>query len=188
MMNSTLREILNLADEVHAENAKWWTDLATGESLLETRNRSELLMLCVTEVAEAEYGLHHNCADDKLPHLHMFSVELADITIRLLDMIGAENRLHGPWEFDLGRIHKLIHTYSGVGLMKVVSGLSAACESLRKGEVDIYRDHLATTVAVVENLGNDAHHLNIINHKRAFNRQRADHKLENRRQVGGKKF
>jgi len=90
----TYRDMINdLADDIHADNVKagWWTDLKTGESIVETRNRPEMLMLIVSEIAEAMEGHRKNLMDDKLPWRRMLEVELADAMIRILDLAGAEN-------------------------------------------------------------------------------------------------
>lgn len=102
----------------------WWTDLETGESTKETRNKGELLMLIVSEVAEAMEGVRKNLPDDKLPHRSMEEVELADVIIRIFDYAGG-------FGLDVG----------GALLEKV-----------------------------------------------AFNAQREDHRLENRKLANGKKF
>lgn len=91
-------ETLNkLAEDIHGDNVKagWWTDLATGESIVETRNVPEMLMLIVSEVAEAMEGHRKNLMDDKLPHRPMLEVELADAIIRIMDLCGAKG-------FDIG--------------------------------------------------------------------------------------
>lgn len=78
-------EIINkLTKEVHEANAKWWVDLYTEEPL--KRNMGELLMLCVSELAEAMEGHRKNLMDDKLPHRPMIEVELADTIIRIFDI------------------------------------------------------------------------------------------------------
>lgn len=69
-----------------AREAGWWHDLETGVPI--ERNKGELLMLCVTELAEAMEGARKGIKDDKLPHRDMFEVELADTIIRILDMAG----------------------------------------------------------------------------------------------------
>lgn len=74
------------AKRVHKLNAKWWYDLNTGEPL--QRNRGELKMLIVSELAEAMEGERKNLQDDKLPHRKMAEVEMADTAIRLLDFAG----------------------------------------------------------------------------------------------------
>ncbi len=108
--------------EAHKANEKWWTDIHTGAPI--RRNVGELLMLCVSELAEAMEGHRKDMQDDKLPHRKMFEVELADCLIRIFDLGG------------------------GMGL-----DLEGA-----------YRE------------------------KMAFNAQRADHKVEQRRLAGGKKY
>jgi NTP pyrophosphatase (non-canonical NTP hydrolase) len=75
------------AIEVHKANQQWWIDLKTG--LRKERNIGELLMLCVSELAEAMEGDRKNLPDDKLPHRAMFDVELVDCLIRIFDIAGS---------------------------------------------------------------------------------------------------
>jgi NTP pyrophosphatase (non-canonical NTP hydrolase) len=76
-----------LAAECHAANQHWWHHPATGERL--HRNKGEMLMLIVSEVAEAMEGERKNLMDDKLPHRRMAEVEMADVLIRVFDYCGA---------------------------------------------------------------------------------------------------
>jgi len=78
-----------------ASSAGWWSNLATGESLIGKRNRPEMLMLVVSEIAEAMEGLRKDKMDDHLPDRKMEEVELADACIRIFDYAFA----HG---YDLG--------------------------------------------------------------------------------------
>ena len=64
----------------------WWSDLETGER--KQRNKGELLMLIVSEIAEAMEGERKNLMDDHLPHRRMAEVELADAMIRIFDYAG----------------------------------------------------------------------------------------------------
>ena len=75
--------VANLTSRIHHANAKWWVDLHTGEPT--QRNVGELLMLIVSELAEAMEGHRKNLMDDKLPHRPMLEVELADALIRICD-------------------------------------------------------------------------------------------------------
>lgn len=77
------------AKEVHAANKHWWTDLETGQP--KHRNMGEMLMLCVSELAEALEGDRKCLMDDKLPHRKMLDVELVDCFIRMADILGARN-------------------------------------------------------------------------------------------------
>jgi NTP pyrophosphatase (non-canonical NTP hydrolase) len=85
-----VREQMNAINDLshicHNANAKWWIDLQTGR--IKERNVGELLMLTVSELAEAMEGHRKNLQDDKLPHRKMFEVELADALIRIFDMAG----------------------------------------------------------------------------------------------------
>lgn len=77
-----------LADLVHFSNRKWWISIEDGVTRLE-RNKGELLMLIVSEIAEAMEGERKGLMDDKLPHRKMAEVELADALIRIFDYAGA---------------------------------------------------------------------------------------------------
>lgn len=82
-----MKTLNDYATECHQANKKWWTNIETGESL--ARNKGELLMLMVTELAEACEGERKNLMDDKLPHRKMAEVELVDCIIRILDYASA---------------------------------------------------------------------------------------------------
>ena len=73
-------------------DAGWWRNPSTGE---DPRNNplcfSNKLMLAVSECAEAMEGDRKSLPDDKLPHLPMRDVELADALIRIGDLAGAFN-------------------------------------------------------------------------------------------------
>lgn len=82
----------DLSHFIHRQNvlAGWWTNIQTGESIVETRNVGEILMLIVSEIAEAMEGHRKGLMDDKLPHRPMIEVELADALIRIFDLAGAK--------------------------------------------------------------------------------------------------
>jgi NTP pyrophosphatase (non-canonical NTP hydrolase) len=75
------------AAAIHERNKTWWHDLKTGEKL--DRNKGEMLMLIVSEIAEAMEGERKNLMDSHLPHRKAVEVELADALIRIFDYAGA---------------------------------------------------------------------------------------------------
>jgi NTP pyrophosphatase (non-canonical NTP hydrolase) len=77
-----------LSQQCHgaAVAAGWWSDLDTGAR--KERNTGELLMLIVSEVAEAMEGARKNLPDDKLVNRPMIECELADCVIRCFDTAG----------------------------------------------------------------------------------------------------
>lgn len=81
-----MKTLNDYAAECHAANQHWWRDL-TGNRL--ARNKGELLMLIVSEIAEAMEGERKCAMDDKLPHRQSAEVELADALIRIFDYAGA---------------------------------------------------------------------------------------------------
>ena len=78
------KSINELAVEIHQNNvdAGWW---------YKPREKGTLLMLIVSEVAEAMEGERKDLMDDHLPHRKMAEVELADAMIRIFDYAGAFN-------------------------------------------------------------------------------------------------
>jgi len=84
----------------------WWTDINTGTSTVDTRSVPEVLMLIVTEIAEAMEGHRKDLMDDHLPHRKMLEVELADAMIRIMDLAGAKG-------MDLGGAMMEKHKYNG---------------------------------------------------------------------------
>jgi NTP pyrophosphatase (non-canonical NTP hydrolase) len=98
MVKEFIRVGINRATErSHGDAVKagWWTNLKTGESTIGTRNKGEMLMLMVSEIAEAMEGERKNLMDEKLPHRKAAEVELADCLIRIFDYAGA-------YGYDLG--------------------------------------------------------------------------------------
>lgn len=185
-----------LAHEIHADNIKagWWTDLKTGESIIQTRSRPEMLMLIVSELSEASEGFADDKPDDKLPQYYMFDVELADAAIRLYDLLGAEC---GGMNFDKAVRAAYDQWYTsppGVNnsLMQLVNMVSGAMEGYRKGKRDVYLAALwrclGTIYAVFEDYATEESLIEVIAAKRAFNSNRLDHKPENRIKDGGKAF
>lgn len=159
-------------EDVHGRNVKagWWTDLDTGQPKL--RNLGELLMLFVTEIAEAYDAYVENADDDKLPQYPGLGVELGDLEIRLADLCGA---------LLAGRVA----AYSGVRnpgeiLFRQVCTIARQYEMIRKtpeavGDPELGEAMPAMDVALM------------VDAKLDFNASRADHKIENRLLADGKK-
>jgi hypothetical protein len=196
--------IAELCDRTHANNVArgWWSNIklqptlaqrllgiAPDTSILATRNRGELMMLVVSELAEAEDGVTNGLMDDKLPHLFMFDVEMADTAIRLLDMIGAERSLHGCTN-DFAMFDIKIAAWKPESLMDLVCSVSMAMEHHRKGRIDAYRTQLVRTLAGVIRYAadNGVNIFEVIEAKDAFNATREDHQIANRMKDGGKAY
>lgn len=177
-----------LADSIHADNiaAGWW--IKRPGFATEPRNIGELLCLVHSEISEAADGWRGSLMDDKLPHRRMAEVELADTAIRVLDILG--------WMKSLAVIGEVSLLGKGRGmlmpswLMHMHSQVSAAMEGYRKG------NDAHGSIRLMELLGSivtcSAEHeydlAGAIQEKREFNKNRADHKVENRRAAGGKRF
>lgn len=75
----------DLAAEIYQNNV----DHGFWENPIESYNKSEKLMLIVTELAEVCEALRTDAKDDKLPQYPGEWVEIADAIIRLLDYCAA---------------------------------------------------------------------------------------------------
>lgn len=90
-------DLNDFAYECHEDNLKWWHDPSTGQPI--QRNDGQLIMLMVSELAEAHEGLRRNLMDEHLPHRRSVEVELADCLIRIFDYAGAHGLdLQGAYE------------------------------------------------------------------------------------------
>lgn len=80
--------LTELSQDIFNSNvaAGWYSDPKTGERI--ERNVGEMLALIHSEVSEALEGHRKKLMDDHLPHRPMIEVELADATIRILDLAG----------------------------------------------------------------------------------------------------
>lgn len=175
---------------VHQFNEKWWRDL-DGNPI--DRNRGQMQMLMVSEIAEAMEGARKNLPDDKLPSRPMIEVELADTVIRLADYCGGFNielldfatdwrdQMRFPWakyapESDVGEmlleivksICKVNEYHFGDTISRQASVLLWDIESLAGLlKLDLWG-------AVWEKL--------------EYNRTRLDHQVEARKAANGKKW
>jgi len=174
-----------MAARVHVANAKWWRDLETGKPLV--RNRGEMLMLMVSEVAECMEGERKGLMDDKLPHRLMAEVEMADVFIRALDYAAG-------YGYELTSascpIAISVDMNRGEILMKIVNLIGNVYERERLSPPWRVGLALCEVIAAVclycEVFGYDL--LGAYEEKLAFNAVRADHQDEARRAAGGKKW
>lgn len=183
------KDLNELAQTVHAANAKWWTDLHTGERV--QRDRKELLALVVSEYIEALEGIRKNLMDDKLPHRKMEEVEMADAVIRLLDFTGGYEIkfVHIP------TIHWVIPENKGCAIMEaieIVTEIGKCCEvsdlDARLNQPDAH--YIICAITYTEEYC-EKHGLDLwgaIEEKLEYNKTRADHTHEERLKEGGKKF
>lgn len=181
--------------DIHAGNVRagWWSDLKTGTSIVETRDRLQMIALIISEISEAYEGALGELIDDKLPQYKMFPVELADTIIRASDVVGAELSLNVVTEQELEssvKPHKavLINGNKAEILMSFVSLASAATEHYRKSRKRDAALSLYTLINEIVFTCIDLHIpiYDIIDAKIAFNANRSDHKIENRKKDGGK--
>lgn len=177
-----------LAASIHKRNHKWWHD-AKGKPV--NRNDGELLMLVVTELAEAVEGIRKDLMDDHLPHLKMEEVEMADAVIRLLDF-AAGNRikisLNRVVDYD-GECSLFFYQNKCEKILAIVEKITMAWRTFKVARgFSGYR--IGVAVACIIHYC-EFRKLNLnraIAEKLEYNRTRADHTHEARAKANGKKF
>jgi hypothetical protein len=176
-----MRDYNALAQRVHEANLRWWRDPATHEPI--ERNKGEMLMLMVSELAEAMEGARKNLRDDHLPGFWMEEVEMADFIIRLLDYAGG-------WGYELQETEPEVPMLSNKGeaLLQIVNTVTIVytCDD-DKGLIEAM---LSLIIADVQQYCS-AHNLALwpaFEAKMAYNATRQDHTDAARLAEGGKKW
>lgn len=176
------------AKEIYEQNKAvgWWDD--------PNRCLFECLQLISTEVAEATEGERKDLMDDHLPHRKMGEVELADALIRTLDLGGSQGWVYSQ-SADDRQLDVALEEWQGWSVGKrhfvINARITEVGEALHVKETaesisHDYSELLDTTLLVARSFGYDLEGAMI--EKLAYNKQRADHKRENRAKAGGKKF
>jgi hypothetical protein len=179
-----LDQLRDLARRVHTLNRQWWHDINTDERL--DRNVGELLMLVVSELSEALEGHRKNLQDDHLPRRKMFEVELADVVIRVCDVLGSDDDLMTSVKWIAGS--PLPRTENaGESLLRIVQSVIRAYEAYdpQRRAALLFRI-VADVEILADSEGCDLY--GAIEEKLAYNARREDHKAEVRRAEHGKKY
>ncbi len=182
-MNYDLNE---MAVEIYTANSRWWHDLETGEKL--DRNKGEMLMLILSEVAEAMEGERKNLFDTHIGHRKMAEVELADVLIRCFDFAGGFGYplyIASDVCLPLGnRANSLLH---------ICRDICNVADELER-ESPYHDEAVGYAISIViadvyqyaEDCGYDVDAA--MAEKRVYNATRKDHQREARLAAGGKKF
>lgn len=177
----TVNDYFNLAKEIHEDNVKagWWSKPRSKECFYE---------LFHSELSEGFEGLRKGLNDTHLTQYPMFQVELADFVIRVMDYLGDKELIYFPLKDD-----------DKCRLNKAFTEIEDAFEFLASLRIFLTRTfssperelfYLWSSIILCELYAQDDGWdiWVMIEEKRAYNRTRADHKLENRMKEGGKKF
>lgn len=176
-----MNNLNDLAARVHTANERWWFDIKTGEPL--NRNVGELLMLTVSELAEALEGHRKDLMDDKLPHRKMFEVELADAIIRLLDIAGG-------FALELPMVRHTVHLTPNIGENLLIVSRLCVAAYIEQYSPMLFAIDLSQIIRAIEDLG-DFSGVNVwaaFEEKMQYNAHRIDHTVAHRLAEGGKKY
>lgn len=173
-----------MAQKIYAQNKAvgWWDD--------PDRCLFECLQLVSTEVAEATEAERKDLMDDHLPHRKGGEVEPADALIRVLDLGGRlgltySRQPRGFVEWYGNKSVAALHLAINRDIIKLADCLIAP--AVPAGTYDEAYSRLIDTIeGIAVSLGYDLH--GALLEKLEYNRQRSDHKRENRAKPGGKAF
>lgn len=181
--------IFQLAQNVHERNHKWWHNV---EGVALFREPGELLMLTVSELAEAMEGIRKDLPDDKLPHRKMEEVEMADTLIRLLDFtVGKKVDLRGYGyivEHERDAFAGITNKPTELLLIVIQIGrlYNAHIGGMQHGQSARAAMAVAMILEYCERHGLDI--WGAAKEKLEFNDTRPDHTFEARAKAGGKAF
>jgi len=179
--------------KVHELNKRWWKDPKTGEPI--ERNKGQVLMLAVSELAEALEGHRKNKADEHLPQYPSPAVELADCLIRLLDnATGFGFELNDDFIMDAYRSDLKI--FSGRDFAESLFMITCSISMLYPwavvgGDITKFQQTFQCCIASVIALGALNYQSTFIEAyyaKNEYNKTRLDHTDAHRLAEGGKKY
>lgn len=198
-MNNTqlfpLTTVIELTGKIHAVNLRWWHDPITKQPL--ERNPGEVLMLVITELAEACEGARKDLMDDHLPHRKMEEVEMADAMIRLLDYAA-----HVFTTEDLPKFLEAISVKAqrlatlpmpdnkGEALLHICLATGTVFAMLRQQNGKEFIHHLSNAIGMIA-IYCHTHKYDLwatVAEKNEYNSKRLDHTDEARIAEGGKKW
>lgn len=178
-----------LSERIYTQNKNvgWWDN---------PRSFDVIICLIHSEVSEAMEGDRKNLKDDHLPQYPMCLVELTDTAIRIMDYLG-----HVKWKFDI------IDGYINIPYWADYKSLHEALATIHCRLSDSYKEFkcsyseqtyeeslfclqsaLCHCIATMSLYFDNVDPLQVIEEKLEYNKQRLDHKRENRSKQDGKKY
>jgi hypothetical protein len=169
-----------LSKKIHSDNvAMGWYE---GEVCVHTK-----MQLVSTEIAEATEGERKGLMDDHLAHRIMGEVELSDALIRVLDLGGYLGLEYESLEYEMPFLLKecpIAKQHLGLNVLLVDF---TKCHFIESPKLNLLYSALVSGILKVAK--NKKYNIALaMSEKLAYNKKRADHKLENRAKKNGKSF
>lgn len=168
-------DLNSLAAEIHQQNveAGWWDDFLPDRK---HERYGTAMILVISELTEAMEGHRKDLMDDHLPNEKMFDVELADAMIRLLDLVGA-------FEIDMYIDPEIINLANKNVPEQLYEVIEYSVDELADFTIENFIDGVIAVAKL-----NNVDLWRLVAEKRAYNRNRADHKRNARAADHGKKY
>lgn len=170
---------IELQNKIHDQNVKmgWWD---------KPRGYKTMAALFHSELSEAMEGDRKDLMDDHLPNYKMYWVELADFAIRCMDYLGYyDHDDYDYWiEVATTPIEFICDMHSQVS--SFVNSMSDPYYSETSQPLDCLSYAVMACFSHAKVYEVDL--MKITKEKIEYNKNRADHKLENRAKANGKKY
>lgn len=162
----------------------WWSNIDTGEPIEIIQDViDEKEVLIISELSEALEAARKSLMDDKLPHRDGVEVELADTVIRCLDLFCAIGAKLNDKNKEI-----LLGDEFSIGKTTFAKMKKYCCMDLFSDWLKGSQYLIVVKYCMEYCLHNNLDLISAMVEKMEYNAQREDHKIENRKKSGGKKF
>lgn len=189
MKNTILENLDPLMDEIREVNQKWHINEDGSRKDRDPDFYPRCILLMGTELSEAfEYLRKGGGMDNHLPEYPGEAVEMADLFIRGLDYIIFHEESQYMKTALVSALTNGLETERGFEGLSTIETYGALDLILSNAYSDAISVPLMIYLVILYCESKEYNLYEIVKAKTAYNRNRADHKIENRSKEGGKQF